>query len=265
MAAIALVTGASGGIGEAIAHVLAREGEELVLVARSAERLAAVASAIASATGRRPTVIPLDLEQRGAVDAIRAKLAQEGLVVRHLVNNAGYGLAGDVAELPRDGQCGIVDLNVRALLDLTVAFLPEILRERGGVLNVASVAAYTPGPGLAVYYASKAFVLSFTRALAVETAGRGVRVSALCPGPTPTSFGTRAGFQGTRAAALIRPLSAERVAREGVAGYRRGRTVVIPGILNRLLVLALGIVPSAVVLPIVARIQRKRRAAGALP
>lgn len=257
---VALVTGASGGIGEAIARILADQGEDLVLVARSAERLEAVADDIRGKTGRFVLAIPLDLEDRGAADALSSILAARGFTVRHLVNNAGYGLAGDVAELPREGQTGIVDLNCRALLDLTCTFLPDILANRGGLLNVASIAAFTPGPGLAVYYASKAFVVSFTRGLAFELKGRGVLVCALCPGPTPTKFGERAGFSPTRAMALTGPLDAMTVARIGLEGYRRGRSVVVPGFANRVIVGLLAMLPVRPVLAILSRIQRARKA-----
>jgi short-subunit dehydrogenase len=260
--AVALVTGASGGIGEAIARLMAEQGEDVVLLARSADRLARVASDIAAATGRLPVVIVADLEERGAVDHVRRELAGRDLSVRHLVNNAGFGLAGDLVDLPRHAQLGIVDVNCRALLDLTLAFLPDILANHGGVLNVASLAGFTPGPGLAVYYASKAFVVSLTRSLAWEMRGRGVAISALCPGPTATGFGLRAGFDGLRAARLTRPLDAMAVARIGVAGYRAGRVVIVPGWVNRLIVMGLGLVPTRLVLPLIARIQRGRRRPG---
>jgi uncharacterized protein len=256
---VTLVTGASGGIGEALAIAFAAAGEDLVLVARNEEALASVAQRITASTGRLALALPIDLEARDAALALKAAVEAEGLVVRHLVNNAGYGLAGDVRDLPRLGQLGIVDLNCRALLDLTLVFLPDILAARGGILNVASVAAFTSGPGLAVYYASKAFVLSFTRALRFELRGLQVRVSALCPGPTPTRFGARAGFRDTRALALARPLGAEAVARIGVSGYLAGREIIVPGLTNKLLVAVATLLPEALVLPILSRIQRGRR------
>ncbi len=256
---VALVTGASGGIGEAIARQLAARGEDVVLVARSADRLACVASSIAAASGRAVAHHAIDLADPDAAERLGARLRQDGHKVRHLVNNAGYGLAGDVADLPREGQLGIIDLNCRALTDLTLTCLPDVLSSEGGILNVASVAAFTPGPGLAVYYASKAYVVSFTRALAYELAGRGVLVCALCPGPTPTGFGTRAGFGMTGAMALTGRLSASDVARIGLAGYFAGRAIVVPGARNRVLTKLLGIVPAALVLPILARVQRGRR------
>jgi short-subunit dehydrogenase len=256
---IALVTGASSGIGEALARRLAGEGEDLVVVARSAERLALVARSIEDATGRQVFVLALDLERRDAAAAIRAFLDENGLAVRHLVNNAGYGLAGDMAKLPRDGQLGIVDVNCRALLDLTLACLPDIQSLGGGVLNVASVAGFSAGPGMAVYYASKAFVVSLTRALAVELRGRGVRICALCPGPTATGFGERAGYGGVRPPSLVRSPDADSVARIGLEGYRRGRVVVVPGAVNKLVVGLLRMLPQRLVLPLLAQAQRQRR------
>lgn len=255
---VALVTGASGGIGEALARQLAAEGEDLVLVARSGSRLATVAAEIRREYGREVTALALDLERTDAGDILAAKLAEAGLTVRHLINNAGYGLCGDVADLPLTGQLGIVDLNCRALIDLTVRFLPEIVASRGGVLNVASVAGFTAGPGFAVYYASKALVVSFTRALAYETRELGIRVSALCPGPTATGFGGRAGFVGGRTSRLLDSLDAEGVARAGLAGYRKGRVIVVPGWPNRLARLLLALVPQRLVMPIVASAQRRR-------
>jgi hypothetical protein len=257
--AVALVTGASGGIGEAIAHVLAEQGEDLFLVARSQDALQRVAVAIRSRTGRTVTILPLDLERRDAADVLRARLAAENLTVRHLVNNAGYGLCGDVADLPREGQVGMIDLNCRALTDLTAAFLPEILTSGGGVINVASVAGFVPGPGMAGYYATKAYVVSLTRALAFELRGRGIRICALCPGPTPTNFGKRAGYKASRAMALTHPLDPMVVARIGVAGYRAGKAVVVPGWRNRLIVALLAVLPLSIVLPMLAKAQRQRR------
>ena len=256
---IALVTGASSGIGEAIAHIMAEQGEDLFLVARSAGELERVQAAIIAATGRSVAILPLDLERHDAASLIEQALQRQDLSVRHLVNNAGFGLAGDMADLPVAGQLGMVDLNCRAVLALCLAFLPQIRANEGGILNVASVAGFTPGPGLGVYYATKAFVLSLTRALAFEEKGSGIKICALCPGPVPTKFGERAGFGGSRAIALIKPLSAHQVAHLGLAGYFGGRSVVLPGIVTRLMVAILSVVPTRFVLPVLARAQRGRR------
>lgn len=257
---VALVTGASSGIGEEIARVLASEGEDLVLVARSEGALRSLADELSATYGHLVLPVALDLEQADAVDRLVALLAERGLAIRHLINNAGYGLAGDIMALPRRGQVGIVDLNCRALLDLTIAFLPEIVAERGGILNVASVAGFTAGPGFAVYYASKAFVVSLSRALRAEMEAHGVKVSVLCPGPTPTRFNARAGFKGGRIVSFIRPLDARSVAVIGIRGYRAGRSIIVPGFTNKCLVAALSLLPQAVVLPILGRVQRGRLA-----
>lgn len=256
---VALVTGASGGIGEAIARRLAGRGEDLVIVARSGPRLAEVAASIRTASGRSVLEMALDLSERDAAERLAARLRAEGVGVRHLVNNAGFGLAGDVADLPREGQLGIIDVNCRALTDLTVTFLPQIVASGGGILNVASVAAFAPGPGFAVYYASKAFVVSFTRALAQELSGRGVKICALCPGPTPTGFGERAGFHLTGIMSRLGALDADAVARIGLEGYFAGREIVVPGLANRALTALLGVAPAGIVVPVIARIQRGRR------
>jgi short-subunit dehydrogenase len=276
-----LVTGASSGIGEELAYAFAADGSQLILTGRSVDDLTRVAQTIVAAGGVAPLCIPLDLAERDAADRLAHRIREAGFVIRErdaadrlahrireagfvirdLVNNAGFGLAGPVAELPRAGQLGIVDVNCRALLDLTLVFMPDLVATRGGVLNVASVAAFTAGPGLAVYYASKAFVLSFSRALRFELRPSGVRVTALCPGPTATKFGSRAGFGGSAASAFAARLDARAVALAGLSGYRAGRAVVVPGMLNKALVGAVSILPPALVLPILARIQRQRRSA----
>ncbi len=256
-----LVTGASSGIGEQLAYQFAADGSQLVLTGRSTDDLARVAAAIIAAGGTAPLCIPLDLAERDAADRLATAVHDAGLVVRDLVNNAGFGLAGKAAELPRQGQLAILDVNCRALLDLTLAFLPDITQTKGGILNVASVAAFTAGPGLAVYYASKAFVVSFSRALRFELKPNGIRVTALCPGPTATKFGERAGFGGSVFSSFAARLDAEAVARAGLTGYRAGRAVVVPGMLNKALVGAVSILPPALVLPVLSRIQRQRRSA----
>lgn len=256
---VALVTGASSGIGEELARALAEQGEDLLLISRTQSELARVQAEITAATGRFVVILPLDLERSDAVAAVEELVREQGLSIRHLVNNAGFGLAGDMADLPAAGQIGMVDLNCRALLALTLAFLPQIRENDGGVLNVASVAGFTPGPGLAVYYASKAFVVSLTRALAFEERESGIKVCALCPGPVPTKFGARAGFGKSGMIALTRPLSAKDVAHIGLAGYFGRRTVVVPGWIPRLMVAVLSVMPTRFVLPVLARAQRQRR------
>ena len=229
MRPVTLITGASAGIGAALARVFAEHGHELVLVARRKPQLTALADEIAAAGRPRPTVLSMDLGRRDAVSEIAVELTARGLEPQIVVNNAGFGLAGSAAALSRDEQLAMVDLNVRALTELSLTFVESLARHRGGILNVASVAAFMPCPGMAVYYASKAYVLSFSEALHQELARRGVKVTALCPGPVPTEFQARAGLRGERAQSVLLSLSTERVARIGYNGFSRGRRVVVAG------------------------------------
>ena len=258
MKPVVLITGASSGIGAALAKVFAGHGHELALVARRADRLESLADEIA-ATGRaRPILITVDLERRDGASAIAAELSSRGLEPAIVVNNAGFGLRGAAAALSRDEQLAMVDLNVRALTELSLMFVDSLARHRGGILNVASLAAFLPGPGMAVYYASKAYVLSFSEALHRELSGRGVRVTALCPGPVPTEVQARAGLSLPNAARMLE-LSAERVAQIGYEGFMAGQRVVIAGIGNRIAVSLMRLVPHALLL----RLADQSRAAGA--
>ena len=262
MKSVVLITGASSGIGAALAKVFAAHandhGHDLALVARRADRLEALADEIA-ATGRpRPTVFTADLERRDAASAIAAELSSRGLEPAIVVNNAGFGLRGEAATLSRDEQLAMIDLNVRALTELSLMFVDSVARHRGGILNVASLAAFLPGPGMAVYYASKAYVLSFSEALHRELSGRGVRVTALCPGPVPTEFQDRAGLSLPAAARMLE-LSAERVAQIGYDAFMADQRVVIAGIGNRVLVSLMRLMPHALLL----RLVDQSRAAGA--
>jgi short-subunit dehydrogenase len=203
-------------------------------------------------------VLPFDVARPGAAAAIAAELSSRGLEPEIVVNNAGFGLSGDAAALDHGEQLGMIDLNVRALTDFSLAFVDSLARHRGGILNVASVAGFLPGPGMAVYYASKAYVLSFSQALHRELASRGVRVTALCPGPVPTEFQSRAGLRVDRAQNML-SLPADRVAQIGYDGFMRGKRVVIAGLGNKLAVLALRLIPNALLLPIVERRMRGER------
>ena len=265
MKPIVLITGASSGIGAALAKVFAAHqhdhGHELVLVARRRDPLEALADEIA-ATGRpRPTVFTADIERRDGASAIAAELSSLGLEPAIVVNNAGFGLRGEAAALPRDEQLAMIDVDVRALTELSLMFVDSLAQHRGGILNVASVAAFLPGPGMAVYYASKAYVLSFSEALHRELAERGVRVTALCPGPVPTEFQARAGGMASNAAVRALELSAERVAQIGYDAFMAGKRVAIAGIGNRLAVSLMRLVPNALILRLAD--QRPRSAGGA--
>jgi short-subunit dehydrogenase len=234
MTPVAVITGASAGIGADLARVFAANGHALALVARREQRLRALADEIAAAGRAKPLVLPLDLAQRDASSVLRKALGDNNCEPQYIVNNAGFGLIGRAAELDRSQQLEMIDLNVRVLLELSLAFVDSLERHRGGILNVASVAGVMPGPGSAVYYASKAFALSFTEALHYELKPRGVRVTCLCPGPVSTEFQVRAGIAESRPNRLL-DVPAAQVAAEGYRGLMRGRRVVVPGLLPKLL------------------------------
>jgi short-subunit dehydrogenase len=256
----ALITGASSGIGLELASVAARDRHDLVLVSRNRERLESIGRGLAEEYGVRVSVIAKDLAHPEAAAELAAELASRGIPVDVLVNNAGFGVYGFFSETHIEDEIAMIEVNVAALTRLTKAFLLGMLeRRRGGILNVASTAAFQPGPIMAVYYATKAYVLSFTEALASETAGSGVRVTALCPGPTRTGFQNRAGF---RPIPLLRgPLmgkNAGAVARAGWEGLKKGKRVVVPGFANQLLVQAERVTPRRVVTAIIQRLQTSR-------
>lgn len=255
---VALITGASAGIGVALAEVFAEHGHELVLVARRERRLVELADAIAARGHPRPLVLPMDLQDPGATERIAAELAKHGVEPSIVVNNAAFGLSGRAAKLNRFEQLAMIDLNVRALTDLSLAWIDSLERHRGGILNVASIAGYLPGPGMAVYYATKAYVLSFSEALHRELGPRGIRVMVLAPGPVPTEFQARAGVPGKRGPALL-TLSAERVAREGYRGFMGGHRVVVPGFANKLVALLTRLLPHRLLLAVIDRQQKARR------
>jgi short-subunit dehydrogenase len=249
-----LITGASGGIGADLARICARQGHPLALAARNEAALQALADELGTPGGRRPLVVPLDLAEPGATAALVAALTQADFEPSILMNNAGYGLNGQVARLDHAAQLGIVDLNIRALTELTLAFLPAITATKGRILNVASIAAFLPGPGMAVSYASKAYVLSFSQALAEELKGSGATVTALCPGPTATDFFSRAGGKASKLKAFGMMKSMD-VAEAGYSGMMAGRRVVVPGFANKFMATFSPLTPRALLLPFIARVQ----------
>jgi uncharacterized protein len=246
MRPVTLITGASAGIGAELARVFAAHGHEVALVARRERRLLERAEEIAAAGRPRPTVLSVDLERPGAVSLLAAELNARDLEPANVVNNAGFGLVGQAARLDRNEQLAMIDLNVRALTELSLSFVDSLARHRGGILNVASLAAFLPGPGMAVYYASKAYVLSFSEALHHELAPLGVRVTALCPGPVATEFQARAGLQRDNMRILALP--ADRVARIAYRAFMRGDRVVVAGIGNRIVAFLLRLMPHTLVL-----------------
>jgi short-subunit dehydrogenase len=249
---LALITGASGGIGEAFAHLLAADDCDLILVSRNESELNRVRGLIAAKLANREiTVIALDLADHQAGAKLEAELRERQLSPDVLINNAGYGIYGRTAELPIDEQIGIVDLNVRALTDLTLRMLPAMIqRGKGGIINVASTAAFMPGPFMSLYHASKAFVLLFSEALAGELTGTGVAVTVLCPGPVPTGFQERAKMQGLKFLRYVSSNSAQDVALAGWEGFKQHRRVVVPGTLNRASAIAGRYGPRWLVLPV---------------
>jgi short-subunit dehydrogenase len=254
---VALITGASGGIGADLARVFAAHGHEVAIVARSKAKLVALADELEAAGLRRPLVIAADLSRPEAPQALVESCQAAGVTVEILVNNAGFGLAGESFALDPEAQLNMIDLNVRALVELNLRFAPQIVAARGRILNVASVAAFLPGPGMAVYYATKAFVLSYSQALSQELVARDVVVTTLCPGPVATGFQQTAGFDETMLLNRFGTVSSRRVAERAYAGLMAGKRIVFPTLMDRLSALA-GQLPKALLLPVVARVQKKR-------
>ena len=247
---ITLVTGASAGLGAEFARQCAARGEELVIAARREDRLRALADEI----GGRVHVMPADLAAPDGPERLMAAIAAEGLMVGTLINNAGFGLSGSFAALPLDRQREMIDLNVRALTELCHRVIPEMkARGQGAILNVASTAAFQPGPHIAVYFATKAYVLSFSEALHQELKGSGIRVTALCPGPTRTEFAEVAGVTSKSFDRFAAP--AEGVVKAGLTGLARNRAVVIPGLTNKFTAQSSRFLPRALMRRIVARIK----------
>jgi short-subunit dehydrogenase len=255
---VTLITGASAGIGAELARIFASHGHRVALVARRADRLGKLADEIAAAGGTAPIVISCDLAQADAGDRIAAALAAEGVEVEYLVNNAGYGLFGRAIDRDRAEQLGIVAVNIRALTDLSLRFADQLVRHRGGILNVGSIAGFLPGPGMAVYYASKAYVLSFSEALRQELAPLGVRVTALCPGPVLSEFQARAGFLPGFDSAILN-VSAEDVAKAGYRGLMANKRAVLPGLGIKVVPFLLRLFPRGFILAAVGRFQLRKR------
>lgn len=254
---VALITGASAGIGTELARVFASNDHRVALVARREDRLKALAAEIVAAGGAEPILIPCDLEQPDACDKIAAALAAKGVEVEFVVNNAGFGMFGKAAELDRDKQLGIVEVNVRALTDLSLRFADSLIKHHGGLLNVSSIAGFMPGPGMAVYYASKAYALSFTEALHHELGAKGVRVTALCPGSVPSEFQARAGFTPGVDSAILN-VSPAGAALQAYRGLMANKRVVMPGIGIKIVPFLLRFFPRGFILAAVGAFQQRR-------
>jgi uncharacterized protein len=229
----ALITGASGGIGYELAKLFAKDHYNVVLVARSAPKLTQFADELQRQFSVSAKAVPLDLTAVAAPQFLFDQLQREGIMVDVLVNNAGYGVLGEFLKVSVDESLGQIQLNIIALTHLTKLFLgPMIERHSGKIMNVASTAGFQPGPLMSVYYASKAYVISFSEGLANELKGSGVTVTCLCPGPTETSLQERAGMENTRLVKSLRPMDAKTVARDGYRGLMAGKTLVISGFRN---------------------------------
>jgi len=241
-----LVTGASSGIGVELAKCFAGDGSRLVLVARSKDPMEKLAAELRDKHKVEVIVLPADLAQPETSEKIFSELQAKGVAVDVLINNAGFGLQDSFAQLSLQRQLEMIQVNVTALVELTGLFLPQMIqRRRGGVLNVSSVAGFLPGPNMAIYYATKAFVTSFTEALGEELLETGVTTTALCPGPTESNFGAVA--RGNRMRKVKTPkMSARAVAEIGHSAFRSGKFIVVPGAWNKLLVFLMRIVPRSI-------------------
>jgi uncharacterized protein len=238
-----LVTGASSGIGLELAKCFAADGCRLLLLARNTGALETLADELRRTYQIEAEVLPADLSRPETPERIFQDLQGRGIVVDVLVNNAGFGASSTFAELPLQRQLEMIQVNIAALTALTGWFLPGMIKRRhGGVLNVGSVAGFLPGPGMAIYFATKAYVLSFTEALAEELAGTGVTVTVLCPGPTESNFGNVARGPRTRKVKTFK-MTAKSVAQHGHDAFRRGTLVAVSGWRNRFIVLIIKILP----------------------
>ena len=258
---VALITGASSGIGAALAQVFAQNGHEVVLAARRAPQLSEIAARIRADGHRAPHILPVDLARADAAEFIAQELSARNLEPAFLVNNAGYGLLGQAAKLDRHEQLAMIDLNCRTLTDLSLRWINSLARNRGGILNVASISGFIPGPGMSVYNASKAYVISFSVGLRRELRPKGIRVTALCPGPVPTEFADRAGLSKSAMGPSFLMQSAEQVAEAGYRGLMDGRRTVVPGAINKLATFLIRIIPRSVILSFVDHRQKRRRSA----
>jgi uncharacterized protein len=257
-----IITGASSGLGAEFAGLAAQEGAKagakVVLIARSVRDLEAVAAKI-DPEGASSVVLGIDLAGPDAGQRIARELEARGLYCDILINNAGFALFGDAIQLDRETQFGIIDVNLCAATDLMLRFLPSMVeRRRGHVLNVGSVASFVPGPRMAVYFATKAYLLSLSQALMLEVRESGVTVTCLCPGPLKTPFLARAGADKTALFKGLRKLHPAEVARAGWDAMTAGRALCVPGFGNKVAVMATRFLPRAAVLAIVGRLQRRR-------
>jgi short-subunit dehydrogenase len=252
-----VVTGASSGIGRELARVAAREGSFMLLIGRAQATLEELAAELC-AGGARAAALAVDLAEPDAGERIETALAERDLYCDVLINSAGFGLYGAAVDLDRAAQLSILDVNARALTDLTLRFLPGMVtRRRGGVINVGSLSGYVPGPRMALYYASKAYVRSFSDAIHAELAGSGVTMTSVNPGPVRTDFFRRADAHESRMSKLVSRIDAPYVAKVGWRAFKAGRREVIPSLAHRLIAASMTIAPRALMLWVSGRLLRK--------
>lgn len=253
-----LITGASGGIGLKLAHRFAKDGYDAILVARSKEKLDQLAQELKDHYNTQAEVIIADLGASNAVDSVLGELAEKNITVDVLVNNAGFGLYGEFYNTKWEEEKEMMMVNMMALTELTKRLMPAMIaRKSGKILNVASTAAFQPGPLMAVYYATKAYVLSFSEALENELKGTGVSISVLCPGPTDTGFQQRASMEDSK---LLDSgvMSVDRVADIAYKDFQAGKTVIIPGSQNKLLAFMIRFMPRKIVTKTVRKVQERK-------
>jgi len=256
---VALVTGATSGIGHELCKLFATDRIDMVLVARDVDRLSRIAEELQSATGINVTTMSIDLADPASPAEVLRRTQEAGLTVEYLVNNAGFGNYGLFVDTDPKSTLDLLQVNIHALTHLTALYLPGMVERRSGhIMNVASTGGFQAGPLMSTYYASKAYALHFTEAIAEELEGKGVSVTALCPGPTVTEFHKRANMETSGLVSGRSVMTAKAVAEIGYRGMMRGRTLVIPGLSNKLLTLVVRLAPRKMIARYVHRMQKKR-------
>ena len=252
-----LITGASSGIGYEFSKLFAEKGYSLVITARREKKLTELKEMYPES---KIEIISCDLGSETGAEYLYNEVKKRGIKVDILINNAGFGLFGEFYETDIEKEKKMIDLNIKALVELSKYFLQEMLEKKSGkILNVASIAAFQPGPYMSVYYASKSFVLSFTEALRNEVRNTGVGVSALCPGPVETEFEKSSELTESKLFTKLKPVTAEKVAYAGYMGLMKNRAVIIPGFLNKIAVTAGAVVPTGLKVNIARKIQEKKK------
>jgi uncharacterized protein len=252
----ALITGASSGIGRALAECFAQDGYELILAARSVAKMEVIAADLSRRYNIVATVIGADLETMEGAANLHAEIKRRGMMLDALVNNAGYGCFGEFKDSPLADELAMMQLNMNALVVLTKLFMPDVLATKGKVLNLASIAAFQPGPYMAVYYATKAFVLSFSEAIAEELDGTGVTVTALCPGLTASGFQDNADMNKSALVKGKKLPTSEEVAALGYQAMQRGQRVYVPGVQNWLFTQSARFTPRSVMTAMVKKLSK---------